>query len=190
MTKLTINRTDDEPYLPEFDMVCQGTLIGPETRNFGRALTKQLLDSVWTDDKNALEQAEALMGAVEAWRAMEARDPQEAMLALQMIRVHNAAMACLQRAALESTPPHMRESLLNQAMKLGDRYLHQVAALDKHRGKGQQRITVERVAVVQAGGQAIVGNVEAPSSIDAVPLSRVGSAAVPPIRCRSRTRRQ
>jgi hypothetical protein len=34
-------------------------------------------------------------------------------------------------------------------------------ALDKHRGKGQQKITVEHVTV-EAGGQAIVGNVRAP----------------------------
>ena len=33
-------------------------------------------------------------------------------------------------------------------------------ALDKHRGKGSQKITVEHVNV-HAGGQAIVGNVKA-----------------------------
>jgi hypothetical protein len=33
-------------------------------------------------------------------------------------------------------------------------------ALDKHRGKGQQTVRVEHVTV-NAGGQAIVGNVEA-----------------------------
>ena len=39
-------------------------------------------------------------------------------------------------------------------------YTQQLAALDKHRGKGQQKITFERVTV-QRGGQAIVGNVDA-----------------------------
>jgi len=34
-----------------------------------------------------------------------------------------------------------------------------VEALNKHRGKGQQNITVKHVNV-EAGGQAIVGNVE------------------------------
>ena len=37
-------------------------------------------------------------------------------------------------------------------------YERQLAALDKHRGKGQQKITVEHVTV-QAGGQAIVDKV-------------------------------
>jgi len=37
-------------------------------------------------------------------------------------------------------------------------YVKQLAALDKHRGKGQQKVTVEHVNVA-SGGQAIVGNV-------------------------------
>ena len=39
-------------------------------------------------------------------------------------------------------------------------YADLMLALDKHRGKGQQRVTVEHVHVHE-GGQAIVGNVEA-----------------------------
>ena len=38
-------------------------------------------------------------------------------------------------------------------------YTRQLEALDKHRGKGQQKITVEHVNV-HAGGQAVVGTVE------------------------------
>jgi len=38
-------------------------------------------------------------------------------------------------------------------------YALHLEALDKHRGKGQQKVTVEHVHVYR-GGQAIVGNVE------------------------------
>ena len=38
-------------------------------------------------------------------------------------------------------------------------YAQQLAALNKHRGKGQQKVTVEYVNV-EAGGQAIFGNAE------------------------------
>ena len=48
---------------------------------------------------------------------------------------------------------------LKHAHKLMSLYTHQLATLNKHRGKGQQKGTVEHVNV-QAGGQAIVGNVE------------------------------
>jgi hypothetical protein len=51
-------------------------------------------------------------------------------------------------------------------------YAQQVAALNKHRGKGQQKVTVEHVYVAP-GGQAIVGNVEAGSHA----LSSTGDAA-------------
>ena len=51
-----------------------------------------------------------------------------------------------------------RRQRLNQANKLSRTYAALTDALDRHRGKGQQRITVEHVNV-HAGGQAIVGAV-------------------------------
>ena len=51
-----------------------------------------------------------------------------------------------------------RRESLNQANKLSRTYAALTEALDRHRGKGQQRITVEHVNV-HAGGQAIVGAV-------------------------------
>ena len=48
---------------------------------------------------------------------------------------------------------------LNQANKLSRTYSTLLEALNRHRGKGQQKVTVEHVHVHQ-GGQAIVGNVE------------------------------
>jgi hypothetical protein len=52
-----------------------------------------------------------------------------------------------------------RDMNLKHAAKLMALYAQQVAALNKHRGKGQQKVTVEHVHVA-AGGQAIVGNIE------------------------------
>ena len=49
---------------------------------------------------------------------------------------------------------------LKHAHKLMSLYAKQLETLNKHRGKGQQKVTVEHVNV-QAGGQAIVGTVEA-----------------------------
>ena len=80
------------------------------------------------------------------------------MLAAQMISTHNAAMECLRRAMTEAQTFEGRDQNLKHAAKLLGLYERQLAALDKHRGKGQQKITVEHVTV-EAGGQAIVGNV-------------------------------
>jgi hypothetical protein len=49
-----------------------------------------------------------------------------------------------------------RRENLTQASKLSPTYAALTEALDRHRGGGQQRITVEHVNV-HAGGQAIVG---------------------------------
>ena len=48
---------------------------------------------------------------------------------------------------------------LNQANKLSRTYTLLLDALNRHRGKGQQKVTVEHVHV-HSGGQAVVGVVE------------------------------
>ena len=53
-----------------------------------------------------------------------------------------------------------RREDLNQANKLSRTYTTLLESLNRHRGKGQQKVTVEHVHVHE-GGQAIVGNVEA-----------------------------
>ena len=78
----------------------------------------------------------------------------------QMIATHNAAMECYRRAMhREQTSEGQRENL-SQANKLSRTYAVLADALSRHRGKGQQKVTVEHVHV-HAGGQAVVGNVEA-----------------------------
>jgi hypothetical protein len=52
-----------------------------------------------------------------------------------------------------------RKESLTQANKLSRTYTALLEALNRHRGKGQQKVTVEHVHV-HAGGQAIVGAVE------------------------------
>src|SRR5213080_4136932 len=52
-----------------------------------------------------------------------------------------------------------RRENLSQANKLSRTYATLLEALNRHRGKGQQKVTVEHVHVHE-GGQAIVGNVE------------------------------
>ena len=54
-----------------------------------------------------------------------------------------------------------RRENLNQANKLSRSWATLLDALNKHRGKGQQKVTVEHVHV-HAGGQAVVGTVEKP----------------------------
>jgi hypothetical protein len=64
--------------------------------------------------------------------------------------------------ALNSNTTGLRHEHLNQAGKLSRAFAMLLDALNRHRGKGQQKITVEHVHV-HSGGQAVVGIVEAPS---------------------------
>lgn len=84
----------------------------------------------------------------------------ERMLVSQMIGTHGAAMECLRRAMIPDQSFEGRDSNLKHAEKLMSVYAKQVDTLNKHRGKGQQKITVQHVNV-GPGGQAIVGNVDA-----------------------------
>jgi hypothetical protein len=115
------------------------------------------------EEQNAV--VEALMDAL---AAINPRDGFEGILASQMVAVHETAMECLRRASFPNQTFEARDVNLKHAAKLLQLYVRQVEALDKHRGKGQQKITVEHVTV-EAGGQAIVGSVETPSPAPARP---------------------
>ncbi len=70
-------------------------------------------------------------------------------------------MECYRRGMIGEQTFEGRRENLNQANKLSRSFTTLLDALNKHRGKGQQKVTVEHVHVHQ-GGQAIVGAVEAP----------------------------
>ncbi len=80
-------------------------------------------------------------------------------LVAQMIGCHNAAMECFRRAMISEQTFAGRQQNLNFANKLSRTFALHMEALDKHRGKGQQKVRVEHVTV-NAGGQAIVGSVQ------------------------------
>ena len=75
-----------------------------------------------------------------------------------MLASHNAAMECYRRAMLPEQTFDGRRENLSQANKLSRTHATLLEALNRHRGKGQQKVTVEHVHVHE-GGQAIVGNV-------------------------------
>lgn len=89
---------------------------------------------------------------------IQPQDELEAMLAVQMIGVHNVAMETLQRAMLSGQTFEGKQVNVNQATKMLRTYVAQMEALKKYRTGGQQKMVVEHVHVNE-GGQAIVGNV-------------------------------
>ena len=94
-------------------------------------------------------------------KGIEPRDQIEAMLAAQMAAVHTASMTFARRLAnVENIP--QQDSAQNAFNKLARTFAAQVSALKDYRSKGEQQMTVQHVHVAE-GGQAIVGNVNAPA---------------------------
>lgn len=144
-----------------------------------KAKIKELAHLLWYDpsmseaDRNA-----SLVKAIDLFDSLQPTDGLEAMLATQMIGTHSAAVECLRRAMIPTQSSDGLRLVLSQAERLMGLYLRQVAALDKHRGKGQQKIIVERMQVT-AGGQAIVGNVQAAPSAVSEPAGAQAALSAP-----------
>jgi len=83
------------------------------------------------------------------------KDQLEALLAAQMLGVHNLAMRFM-GGAVENQNVDVVDHSVNWAIRLLRTFVDQMEALNRYRGKGQQKVVVEYVHVHQ-GGQAIVG---------------------------------
>ena len=136
------------------------SISGSDNDDFSNILANQVVKALWLEPCDFDEQTQLMQAALAAMAAMKPRDELEGMLISQLIATHNAAMECYRRAMLGEQTFEGRRENLNQANKLCRSYAALTEALDRHRGKGQQRITVEHVNV-HAGGQAIVGAVTA-----------------------------
>ncbi len=128
--------------------------------------------SLWLPD--GLSEDQKMDRAKSAIAMLEGIKPQgeiEGLLAAQMVATHSAAMECLRRSMIQGQSFEGRDQNLKHAAKLMSIYTRQLEVLDKHRGKGQQKITVEHINI-EPGGQAIVGHVETGKG----PKRRKGSA--------------
>jgi hypothetical protein len=110
-------------------------------------------------DPNGDVQAQG-SAALELLASIAPKDAVEGMLAAQMVSSQDTASRLLRLAFNSNQSVPAMDMLLKHAGKFQQLYARQVEALTKYRGKGSQKITVEHVTV-EAGGQAIVGNVSA-----------------------------
>src|SRR6266542_3335966 len=131
----------------------------PSKRSAGRGRTTGI--TLWikhSDEKTRETQCKATASAL---IGIGPKDEIEGMIAAHLIAAHNAAMECYRRAMHSEQTSEGRRENLNQANKLSRSYAVLLEALNRHRGKGQQKVTVEHVHV-HSGGQAVVGVVETP----------------------------
>ena len=99
------------------------------------------------------ERDKQLSATVAALIGIAPKDELEGMMAAQLVAAHNAAMECYRRAMIGEQTLEGRRENLAQANKLSRTYAALLEALNRHRGKGQQKVTVEHVHV-HAGDHA------------------------------------
>jgi hypothetical protein len=132
---------------------------GSESDDWNNAVANQTVNALWTSASDDEEIAKQFRATTSALFEINPKDPLEGMIAAQLLAGHNAAMECYRRAMLPTQTLEGRSENLNQANKLSRTCATLLEALNRHRGKGQQKVTVEHVHV-HSGGQAIVGNVQ------------------------------
>ena len=132
---------------------------GSQSDDWNSVLGNQVLQTLWVKHSNKETCQEQYNAAVAGLMGIGPRDELEGMISAQLLAAHNAAMECYRRAMLGEQSFEGRRENLNHANKLSRTYALLLEALNRHRGKGQQKVTVEHVHV-NAGGQAIVGVVD------------------------------
>jgi len=141
-----------------FGQIALMKALGTTDDDFLVGLLNQLVNT-GSQGPNADESETNFMLAVV--KGIEPRDQIEAMLAAQMAAVHNATMTFARRLAGVETI-RQQDSAQTAFNKLARTFAAQVSALKDYRSKGEQKMTVQHVHVAE-GGQAIVGNVNAPA---------------------------
>src|SRR5438477_3166928 len=138
---------------------------GSQSDNWNNILANQAVETLWLKNSNEEARDRQRSATVAALVGIRPRDELEGMLAAQLLAAHNAAMECYRRAMIGEQTFEGRRENLSQANKLSRTYAVLLDALNRHRGKGQQKVTVEHVHV-HAGGQAVVGTMGAPGGGD------------------------
>lgn len=134
------------------------TSFGTTSNEFYNMATNALVNATCIVQPDKSFNGEQINALAAAMHSMKPQDEIEAMLISQMLATHFASMRMLRQTKNADTIPQ-QDSNGNLAIKLMRTYTTQMETLQKYRGKGQQKMTVEHVHV-NAGGQAIIGNVE------------------------------
>jgi len=169
----------------------QGTLKnigGSHSDHWNNILVNQTLQALWLEHSDPGTRDKQYSATVAALVGIGPKDELEGMMGAQLIAAHNAAMECYRRAMIGEQTFEGRRENLAQANKLSRTFATLLEALNRHRGKAQQKVTVEHVHV-HAGGQAVVGVVEPPGGGDRAKsefqphAKQIAHAPQPAMRC-------
>ena len=134
---------------------------GSRSDDWNNRIANDTAEVLWLKYSDEETKTRQITAAVAGLIGIGPKDELEGMMAAQLIAAHSASMECFRRAMIGDQTFAGRSENLSQANKLSRTFAMLIDALNRHRGKGQQKVTVEHVHV-HAGGQAIVGAVGTP----------------------------
>ena len=153
------DRADNKLFVPISDADIK-TVTGFQIVEGGQILLKMGLaaSADQFDHETAQRQADQYLALISE---LKPQDPFEGLLINQMVLVFRQALDFFTISNLPGNRGNtdIQDSISNRYIKLMRLFNQQLEALDKHRNKGKQTMTVEHVHV-HKGGQAIVGNVK------------------------------
>jgi hypothetical protein len=158
---------------------------GSHPDQFNDVVACQVVNALWVHPETRDKQIRAALAGLSG---ISPRDELEGMMAAQLVTAHNAAMECYRRAMIPEQNAEARRESLAHAGRLSRTFATLLEALNRHRGKGQQKVTVEHVHV-RSGGQAVVGMVGTPGAGDHAKIegqphaAQIAYAAQPEMRC-------
>ncbi len=129
--------------------------LGGTNADFTTTLSAQLLN---ISGKGQAVTTNQINGVLAMLQGIGPKDETEAMLAAQMVAIHNATMSAA-RSLAHCETLSQQDSASNMLNKLARTFAAQVGTLKMYRSTGEQNIRVQHVTV-NDGGQAIVGNVQ------------------------------
>ena len=131
---------------------------GTENPFVMRQLIRQVSDTLSLPaNLSAKEKEERAFSAVSMLKAIQPQGELEGLLSAQMVATHHVAMDCLARAMVPGQAAPMVDMRLKHAAKLLSIFAKQLEALNKHRGKGQQKIVVQHMNIA-SDAHATFGN--------------------------------
>lgn len=135
-------------------------IAGSKSRAFNNMLANAVVATLWLPPNLPEEsKSDRLTAAIMAMVAFKPEDEIEGMIAAQAVAMHHGSMECFRRAMIPEQPADVAARLRKDGASLARGMTEMIEALNRKRGKaGNQVVRVEHVTV-QAGGQAIVGNV-------------------------------
>ncbi|MFN7755713.1 MAG: hypothetical protein ACK5O9_07745 [Holosporales bacterium] len=143
---INLNGNDQEDFLKNF---------GTTNTAFGLKVMGDISSIMDIGCTSPQKREESLNAGMAIMAGIAPKDEAEGMLAAQMAATSHMAMRMLHKTAMTS---HLdaQQWFGNFAIKLLRTYTTQMETLQRYRGKGEQKVTVEHVHV-HAGGQAVVG---------------------------------